>query len=151
MILVSLSTDNGQQSTVVPSGWQFSGLQATLLCADKPDGAKAHSSGEINLPSSQPMLARIGVATDAIIPRRRLRFRPFDNAKLLQLFSAYTLTCLFVLLRVSSFRKSLKAREIKILRVACAEGLPNHRRGLTLAPRRAHRWRANSLPSCVGG
>ena len=38
---------------------------SVLLYADKPDGAKAHSSGEINLPSSQPMLARIGVATDA--------------------------------------------------------------------------------------
>ena len=39
--------------------------QARLLWGDKPNGAKAHSSGEINLPSSQPMLARIGVATDA--------------------------------------------------------------------------------------
>ena len=130
MILVSLSTDNGQQSTVVPSGWQLRS-QAPLLWEDKPSV----------------------VATDAFIPRRRfrLRFRPFDNAKLLQLFSAYPLTCLFVLLRVSSFRKSLKAREIKILRALCAEGLPNHRRGLTLAPRKAHRWRANSLPPCVGG
>ena len=39
--------------------------QARLLWGDKPNGAKVHSSGEINLPSSQPMLARIGVATDA--------------------------------------------------------------------------------------
>ena len=38
---------------------------------------------------------------------------PFSDAKLLQLFSAYTLTCLFVLLRVSSFCKSLTEREIK--------------------------------------
>ena len=45
---------------------------SALLNADKPDGAKAHSSGEIKHPSSQPMLARIGVATDAIIPRRQL-------------------------------------------------------------------------------
>ena len=45
---------------------------SALLGADKSDGAKAHSSGEINLPSSQPMLARIGVATDAL-PRRPSR------------------------------------------------------------------------------
>ena len=45
------------------------GSQARLLGRDKPDGAKAHSSGEINLPSSQPMLARIGVATDALSRR----------------------------------------------------------------------------------
>ena len=55
--------------------------QARLLWGDKPNGAKVHSSGEINLPSSQPMLARIGVATDANAPRRpSAGFSPFGNS-----------------------------------------------------------------------
>ena len=42
------------------------GSQARLLGADKPNGAKARSFGEINLPSSQATLSyRVAVATDA--------------------------------------------------------------------------------------
>ena len=64
-------------------------IPSVLLGADKPDGAKAHSSGELKHPSSQPMLARIGVATDAIIPRRPPNlggeFKVLDNSYIITL------------------------------------------------------------------
>ena len=44
----------------------FFRLQAALLGADKPNGAKAHSSGELKLSSSQVALSYCAtVATDA--------------------------------------------------------------------------------------
>ena len=47
---------------------------------DKPNGAEAHSSGEINLPSSQvALMLRATVASNAITPRCR-RNRRFHTA-----------------------------------------------------------------------
>ena len=49
----------------------FALLRMTLLWRTKVNGAKAHSSGKINLPSSQATLSyRVAVATDANVPRR---------------------------------------------------------------------------------
>ena len=59
--------------TNLPDGLR---LQVALLGADKPNGAEAHSSGELKLSSSQVALSyRATVATDAFIPRRRLHKR----------------------------------------------------------------------------
>ena len=47
---------------------------------DKPNGAKARSSGKINLPSSQAaLMLRAAVATDAFIPRRHNAHIPAVN------------------------------------------------------------------------
>jgi hypothetical protein len=80
-------------------------LRFALLLGDKPNGAKAHSSGEINLPSSQPTLSyRVGIATDAH-PRVSSELREL-------LFFAGAAVCGAGLLRVG--REAAREREVGV-------------------------------------
>ena len=80
---------------------------SALLCADKPNGAKAHSSGELKLSSSQVALSyRATVATDAIIPRRP----PNLGGEFKVCFFYRTHVILFPILKpaISFYRKCIK-------------------------------------------
>ena len=68
IVILTERSDEGSRAGLFQETFAgcFTAFNMTLLCADKSNGAKAHSSGEINLPSSQVALSyRATVATDA--------------------------------------------------------------------------------------
>ena len=69
-VLTAIAGSIGVVSCAAKRETHPDGSQARLLGADKPNGAEAHSSGKINLPSSQATLSyRVAVATDALSHR----------------------------------------------------------------------------------